>query len=172
MILCVYSFVIFVVCFLPQDHSVHIEIPEQIFSHMKTKTLFASLLVSIAVTGMAQTKPVKIVFDITSKDTLAHQIALRHVTGMAKSYPDSKFEIVVYGGALPMFVKGQSTIAKSVQALEANKNVSFKVCEVTMKRYGIEKAQLLPSVETVPDAIIEIVTKQGEGWGYIKEGAN
>jgi hypothetical protein len=38
-----------------------------------------------------------------------------------------------------------------------------------MKRYKITKDQLLPMIRTVPDAIIEIVTKQGEGWGYIKE---
>ena len=125
------------------------------------------LLIPLAV--WSQSKPVKIVFDITSKDTLAHQAAMRHVSGMAKAYPDSKFEIVIYGGALPMVVKGQSTVAKSVLALENNKNVSFKVCAITMKRYNIEPSQLLPSTEVVPDAIIEIVTKQGEGWGYIKE---
>jgi uncharacterized protein len=117
----------------------------------------------------SQSKPVKIVFDITAKDTLAHQATLRHVSGMAKAYPDSQFEVVIYGGALPMVVKGQSTVAKSIQALESNKNVSFKACAVTMKRYNVEPSQLLPKAEVVPDAIMEIATKQGEGWGYIKE---
>jgi intracellular sulfur oxidation DsrE/DsrF family protein len=70
---------------------------------------------------------------------------------------------------MPIFVKGQSTVAKAVQELEGNKNVSFKVCQVTMKRYEIDTSQLLPGVETVPDGILEIVSKQGEGWGYIKE---
>ena len=75
----------------------------------------------IPLTVVSQTKPVKIVFDITAKDTLVHQTTLRHVSGMAKAYPDSKFEVVIYGGALPMVVKGQSTVAKSIQALENNK---------------------------------------------------
>lgn len=119
--------------------------------------------------AVSQSNPVKIVFDITSKDTLAHQATLRHVSGMAQAYPDSKFEVVIYGGALPMVVKGQSTVAKSIKALENNKNVSFKACAVTMKRYNIDASQLLPRTEVVPDAIMEIVTKQGEGWGYIKE---
>ena len=91
---------------------------------------------------------------------------------MAKAYPESKFEVVVYGGALPMVTAGKSTIAKGIKELEINKNVSFKVCEVTMKRHNVNKSQLLPSVQVVPDAIMEIVTKQGEGWGYIKESAN
>lgn len=94
---------------------------------------------------------------------------MRHVSGMAKAYPDSKFEVVIYGGALPMVVKGQSTVAKDLKELENNKNVSFKVCAITMKRYNIESSQLLSSTQVVPDAILEIVTKQGEGWGYIKE---
>jgi hypothetical protein len=38
-----------------------------------------------------------------------------------------------------------------------------------MKRHGITENQLLPGVDVVPDAIIEIVGKQQEGWGYIKE---
>jgi uncharacterized protein len=37
-----------------------------------------------------------------------------------------------------------------------------------MKRHNVDKTQLLPGVEVVPDAIFEIVTKQSEGWGYIK----
>jgi uncharacterized protein len=129
---------------------------------------FAIQLIGLA--AMAQASPVKIVFDITSKDTLAHQGALRHMTMMAKAYPQSTFELVVYGPALPMFVKGQSTIEKALTPLVQNKNVSFKVCAATMKRNNIDKTQLLTGVEVVPDAIMEIVTKQGEGWGYIKEG--
>ena len=121
---------------------------------------------------MAQTKPVKIVFDVTSSDTLTHQAVLRHVSGMAKAYPQSTFEVVIYGGALPMVMKSKSSVAKGIQKLENNSNVSFKVCEETMKRYSVDKTQLLPTVGTVPDAIIEIVTKQGEGWGYIKEASN
>ena len=120
----------------------------------------------------AQTKPVKIVFDITSKDTLTHQAVIRHVSGMVSSYPDSKFEVVIYGGALAMVVQEKSCVAKDVQQLKGNANVSFVVCEATMKRAGVTKEQLIPGVKTVPDAIIEIVNRQGEGWGYIKEAHN
>jgi intracellular sulfur oxidation DsrE/DsrF family protein len=128
------------------------------------------LLTSLPV--RAQTKPVKIVFDVTSRDTITQQTAIRHVSLMAESYPQSYFEVVIYGGALNMVVSGKSTVIKAMKKLEGNANVSFKVCEYTMKRAGVEKSQLLPGVETVPDGIIEIVTRQGEGWGYIKEAHN
>ena len=133
------------------------------------KKLLISLLVISGFELAAQTKPVKIVFDVTSSDTLIHRAALRHVSGMAKAYPQLIFEVVIYGGAIAMVQNDKSTVAKNIKLLENNSNVSFKVCEETMKRYKITKDQLLPKVGTVPDAIIEIVTKQGEGWGYIKE---
>lgn len=134
------------------------------------KVIIAIALQMVVMIVVAQTNPVKIVFDITSKDTLAHQGALRHVTMMAKAYPQSTFVLVVYGSALPMVVKGQSTVENGFASLTSNKNVSFKVCSATMKRYNVDKNQLIAGVEIVPDAILEIVTKQGEGWGYIKEG--
>jgi uncharacterized protein len=139
---------------------------------MNRKIVFLIVSMIISVAALCQTKPVKVIFDVTSKDTLIHQVVLRHISSMAKSYPESLFEVVVYGGALPMFVKNQSTVSKGVQALENNKNVSFKVCAVTMKRYNVEATQLLPKVEVVADGIMEIVTKQGEGWAYIKEAHN
>ena len=37
-----------------------------------------------------------------------------------------------------------------------------------MKRNNIDKSQLIPGVEIVPDGIYEIILKQREGWGYIK----
>lgn len=134
--------------------------------------LFLLLFVVLPSVVQAQAKPVRIVFDITSKDTLTHQAVVRHVTGMSKAYPDSKFEVVVYGGALPMLVKDQSSVAESIQQLAGNNNVTFMVCNQTMNRYHVDKAQLLNNVTIVPDAIIQIVTRQGEGWGYIKESHN
>jgi intracellular sulfur oxidation DsrE/DsrF family protein len=47
-------------------------------------------------------------------------------------------------------------------------HVSFKVCEISMKNQQVDKSKLLPGVTIVPDGIGEIVTRQREGWGYIK----
>jgi intracellular sulfur oxidation DsrE/DsrF family protein len=91
---------------------------------------------------------------------------------MAESYPQSSFEMVIYSGAMNMVVNGKSTVSKSIEKLAGNPKVSIKVCEYTMKRHGIDKSQLVRGVGTVPDGIIEIATRQGEGWGYIKEADN
>ncbi|WP_439482262.1 DsrE family protein [Cyclobacterium plantarum] len=117
----------------------------------------------------AQSNPVKIVFDITSKDEATHQATLRHVTMMSANYPDAEFEVVVYAGAYNMVLSENSIVSKEILQFEGNEKVSFVVCEATLKRHQIKPSQLLAGVKTVPDGILEIVTKQGEGWGYIKE---
>jgi len=117
----------------------------------------------------AQDKPVKIVFDVTSSNEKVHGAAVRHVKAMAKAYPESKFEVVMYSGAINMVLIEKSTVAFDMEALTKNKNVSFVVCEGTMKRHKIKKSQLIPGVTTVPDGILEIIERQAEGWGYIKE---
>jgi intracellular sulfur oxidation DsrE/DsrF family protein len=94
---------------------------------------------------------------------------MRHVKMMSAAYPDSEFEVVVYGGACPMVVKDKSSVSDDIKELEDNKQVTIMVCEATLQRHEINKSQLLTGVKTVPDGILEIVTKQSEGWGYIKE---
>ena len=133
------------------------------------KKYLAIILLALTATAHGQTKPVKIVFDVTSKDTLTHQAVLRHINGMASSYPNSSFEVVVYGAAVSMFQKEKSTVSKDIETACTKKNVSFVVCEQAMKRHNIDKSQLLPGIVMVHDGILEIVMKQGEGWGYIKE---
>ena len=49
-------------------------------------------------------------------------------------------------------------------------NAKFTACAIAMKNQQVEKSQLLPNVQVVPDGIGEIVAKQREGWGYIKVG--
>ncbi|OOG78076.1 DsrE family protein [Algoriphagus sp. A40] len=117
----------------------------------------------------SQEKPVKIVFDVTSADPAVHEATLRHVTEMAKNYPNSMFEVVLYGGSIDMVVSEKSSVLKEIQALSPNKNVSFAICEQTMKRKNVASNQLIPGVIMVPDGILEIIQKQQQGWGYIKE---
>ncbi|WP_373514865.1 DsrE family protein [Persicitalea sp.] len=129
--------------------------------------VFAAFLFSAMAWG--QTKPIKVVFDVTSKEPSTHQSAMRHVKMMTKAYPESQFEVVVYSGALDMVLKDHSSVTEDLLSLKDNKNVSFKVCEASLKRRQVGTSQLVAGVTTVPDGILEIVTKQGEGWAYIKE---
>lgn len=136
---------------------------------MKT---YINIIIACLITTLtfAQEKPVKIVFDVTSGNTSVHESAVRHVQMMAKSYPDSKFEVVVYSKAYEMVVKGKSKVSKQMEALAGNENVDFVVCQASLNRHKIEPSQLVAGVRAVPDGILEIIQKQELGWGYIKEG--
>ena len=135
---------------------------------MKTYCLlFLGLILSIDI--LAQTRPVKILFDVTSAKAEVHEATIRHVKMMSEAYPESEFEVVIYGVSIDMVHAEKSTVAESVKMLAAKDNVSFVICEFTMKRKNILLSQLVPGVLTVPDGILEIALKQQEGWGYIKE---
>ncbi|HYJ37488.1 MAG TPA: DsrE family protein [Chitinophagaceae bacterium] len=133
---------------------------------MKKHFLFITLLLS-TILAAAQSD-YKVVFDLTSKDSIDQQAVIRWVREIIKQSPEAKVEVVMYAKGVNLVVKDKSTVPDAVTQLATNKNVSFKVCAVAMKNQGIDKSQLLPGVETVPDGIYEIITKQREGWGYIK----
>lgn len=116
----------------------------------------------------AQQKTHNIVFDMTSSDTVDHKSVIRWVDEMSKSYPDIQLEVVFYGQSLGMIQKEKSIVSEQVTRLAQNKNVRFRVCEQAMKRQQVDKSQLLPGVQTVPDGIYEIIQREAEGWGYIK----
>jgi hypothetical protein len=110
----------------------------------------------------------KVVFDVTSKDTMDHKMAIRWMTGILKTEPTAKVEAVFFGQSLAMITKERSVVADAITKLAANKNVSFKVCTVSMKAHNVDISQLVPGVQTIPDGIYEIIKKQQQGWGYIK----
>ncbi|WP_242121387.1 DsrE family protein [Aestuariivivens sediminicola] len=118
---------------------------------------------------LAQEKPVKIVFDVTSSNTKVHESTIRHVKAMSNAYPDSKFEVVMYSGAMDMVLKDKSVVAEDLEMLAKKDNIDFVICQGTMKRHDVDSDDLISGVRSVPDGILEIIEKQKEGWGYIKE---
>ncbi len=125
----------------------------------------------ILVSGIivAQQEPIKVVFDVTSANPEVHKTAAKHLRLMAEAYPDSQFEMVIYSGAIKMVDKKASAVGETLAEMVKRDNVSVVVCEQTMKRHKMVNDDLIPGVGSVPDGIFEIVMKQKEGWGYIKE---
>lgn len=82
--------------------------------------------------------------------------------------PEAKVEAVIYGQGLGLIKKEESSQSEEIGQLLAMKDVSIKVCALAMKRQKVDASQLLPGVQVVPDGIYEIISKQRDGWGYIK----
>jgi intracellular sulfur oxidation DsrE/DsrF family protein len=130
------------------------------------KILFLYLLSSNIL--FAQKAPYKVVIDVTSADTVLHRMVIRWVNEIIEADATAEVEVVYYAKSLGMITKDNSTVADNVIKLATKKNVAFRVCEVAMKNNKVDKNQLLEGVGTVPDGIYEIISKQHDGWGYIK----
>ena len=135
---------------------------------MKRFILLVVLMICAVQLVSGQTQPYKVVFDLTSRDTVNQQTVIRWVNEVVKADANAQVEVVMFGQGLNLAIKDRSVVADEVTRLAQNKNVAFKVCAVAMKNQNVDKSQLLPGVGTVPDGIYEIISKQGEGWGYIK----
>src|SRR5204863_7941774 len=104
----------------------------------------------------------KVVIDVTSGDSLVHQMVVRWV-GEITMHPEAQVEVVFYAGSLDMVTKGKSVVADGVKKYAGNPNVAFNVCEIAMQKKNVTKDQLLAGVGTVPDGIYEIVQRQHDG---------
>ena len=131
----------------------------------KTFFILQLLLISSFLSAQAN---YKVVFDVTSQDTLDHKLAIRWATEVLKAEPTAQVEIVLFGKSLAMITAQKSVVGAEIAKLVANKNASVKVCRVAMKANNVDVSQLVAGVQTVPDGIYEIISKQRDGWGYIK----
>ncbi|HEX9007561.1 MAG TPA: DsrE family protein [Bacteroidota bacterium] len=130
------------------------------------------LLVGLALLGAglvrAQEAPYRVVFDLTSRDSLDQKAVMRWVHEVTSANPNAQVEVVMYGKGYELVMPQKSPFIDQVKAAVRSPNVSFKVCQVAMKNNNIDRSAILSDVQTVPDGIYEIISKQHEGWGYIK----
>jgi intracellular sulfur oxidation DsrE/DsrF family protein len=113
-------------------------------------------------------QPYRVVFDLTSRDSLDQKAVLRWINEVTTSSPNAEVEVVMYAKGFELVMPDKSTVLPGIQSAMKNPKVAFKVCAIALKNNNIDKSQLLPGVQVVPDGIHELVMKQQENWGYIK----
>jgi len=128
-------------------------------------------ILAIAVNAQtSQPHPYKVVFDLTSSDPIDQQAVIRWINEVKAVNPRTETEVVMYGRGLDLVVVGKTSRAADVAKAVGELRAHFLVCAIAMKNQQVDKSQLLPDVEIVPDGIGEIVARQSAGWGYIKVG--
>ena len=135
------------------------------------KRILVVAFLSLLSVGFAsrQAPPYRVVFDLTSRDSLDQKAVMRWIREVSTaSSPAAEIEVVMYGKGFELVMPERSTVLAEVQDAMRNPNVSFKVCAIALKNNKIEMSQLLTGVQTVPDGIHELFSKQQEHWGYIK----
>jgi intracellular sulfur oxidation DsrE/DsrF family protein len=113
-------------------------------------------------------EPYRVVFDLTSRDSLDQRAVLRWIRETSSVHPDVEAEVVMYGKGFELVMPDRSPYVADVREALKNPKVRFRVCAIALRNNNVDKSQLLPGVETVPDGLYEVVSKQQERWGYIK----
>lgn len=129
--------------------------------------LVCFLLFSVAFLE-AQETPYRVVFDLTSNDSLNQRSVMRWIKEITQSSPQAQIEVVMYGKGFELVMPERSAYLRDVENAVKMPNVAFKVCEIALKNNNVPRNAILKEVGTVPDGIYEVVSKQHQGWGYIK----
>jgi intracellular sulfur oxidation DsrE/DsrF family protein len=135
---------------------------------MRRILLVAFLMLLTVGFARSQRQPYRVAFDLTSRDTLEQKAVLRWLREVGTSSPDAQMEVVMYGKGFELVMPDRSSYIEDVKGAMKNPNVTFKVCAIALRNNNVDKTQLLPGVQVVPDGIYELISKQQDHWGYIK----
>lgn len=129
----------------------------------------AGLTLFSAAKGFAEKKQHKIVIQFSSPDSLSYNALITNLTNLETGWPDAQVEVVFHSGGLDMMLSKKTRFAKELEKFH-DQGIAMMVCENTMARRKVSKADLLPFAGTVPMGIGEVVLKQEAGWSYLKGG--
>lgn len=128
------------------------------------------LLILGTVPGYAQSKSHHVLFVLTSSDDADWKLTIGNIRNLIVGLPgpDTEVEVVAYGPGLG-FLRRASSTETDLQALMAQ-HVRFVACENSMRQQHITIQDLISGVGTVPSGVVEVVTRQEQGWSYLKAG--
>jgi intracellular sulfur oxidation DsrE/DsrF family protein len=140
-------------------------------SHMKNILLlfFALALPLFATAQSVDKKKHKVVFQLTSSDTLVHKALIKQIRNVQAAAPNTKIEVVCHNNGITFLQTAVSKQTAGVQELKKN-GVDFVACENTMRERKIAREELAAECRTVPAGLVEIIDKQEKGWAYVKAG--
>jgi intracellular sulfur oxidation DsrE/DsrF family protein len=145
-------------------------------SRLMFKYFFFFLLLSAPALTHAQseapvvtTKKLKVVFQLTTGDTLAQKALVKQLGNFLTAAPNAKLEVVCHNNGISFLQAAVTKQGEKIKDLSA-KGVDFVACENTLRERKIKKEELLTTCRTVPAGVVEVVLKQDKGWAYIKAG--
>jgi len=135
---------------------------------MKRLLFLVPFFLLLSGSALSQNASYKVVFDLTSRDSLDQKAVMRWIKEITSANPNAELEIVMYGKGYEMVMPEKTTVPAELTDALTNPNVAFRVCRMALKNNKIDMTQIAPGVQTVPDGVYEIISKQHDGWGYIK----
>lgn len=113
--------------------------------------------------------PHKIVFQLTTGDTLSHKALMKQLNNITTVSPETKVEVVCHGPGLNMLMTEKTIVHDKIQAM-SKKGVVFVACEFSMTERNVSKDQIISESIYTKAGILYIVSRIEEGYNYIKSG--
>lgn len=138
----------------------------------QTMAFFLMMLlssISFTQSGVEGKQNLKIVFQLTTADSMAHKALMKQLGNITSVEPNTKIEVVCHGPGLDMLRQDKSVVGAKITEFAA-KGIVFNACEFSMNERNVSRDMILPGVVYVKAGIIYIVNKQNEGYNYIKAG--
>jgi intracellular sulfur oxidation DsrE/DsrF family protein len=135
---------------------------------LATVVTAAALALSACATPMQASTPDRVVFQVSDNDPAKWNLALNNAKNVQQEYGSRpvQVEIVAYGPGIGMLKADASTANRVTEASQAG--VQVVACQNTMKAQKLNAADMNASIGYVPAGVVELMTRQREGWAYIR----
>lgn len=113
-------------------------------------------------------KPHKVVFQVSDADPAKWNLALNNARNVQQDLGADKvaIEIVAYGPGIGMLKMDSVAGARVSEAMAAG--TSVVACENTMRNLKISRDDMLPRIGYVAAGVVQLMTRQKEGYAYIR----
>ena len=110
----------------------------------------------------------KIVIQVSDDDPAKWNLALNNAKNLQDDVGAANvdIEIVAYGPGIGMLKLESPTGSRVADAMKAN--IKVLACENTMRGQKLTRDDMLPALTYVPAGVTEIMTRQSEGWAYLR----
>jgi intracellular sulfur oxidation DsrE/DsrF family protein len=102
------------------------------------RVLFVATVAAVALAsfGFANRapQPYRVVFDLTSRDSLDQKAVVRWIKEVSTSSPTADIEVVMYAKGFELVMPDKSNVLADVQTALKNPKVAFKVCAIALKK--------------------------------------
>jgi intracellular sulfur oxidation DsrE/DsrF family protein len=111
----------------------------------------------------------KVVIQLSTPDTAAHRALTKQLNNLTSVWKDADVVVVVHNRAINMLRSATSNVAPEIKNL-SGRGVKFMACEFTMQQLKITKEEMVENAFYTPYGLVEIITRQENGYAYLKGG--
>ena len=110
----------------------------------------------------------KLVLQVSDADPAKWNLALNNAKNVQDDVGAANvdIEVVAYGPGIGMLKLESPSASRVAEAMKAN--IKVIACENTMRNLKLTRDDMQSNISYVPAGVTEIMTKQSEGWAYVR----